>query len=71
MTVVVPASVMPVPVAVMPAHLLRLQAVDLVTRGDGRMRIAWAVTANVAAPAATPKAIFRKSLRSMSISLCC
>mgnify|MGYP000007888075 FL=1 len=40
MTVVVPASVMPVPVAVMPAHLLRLQAVDLVTRGDGRMRIA-------------------------------
>ena len=37
---VVPAPMMPAAVAVMPAHLLGLQATDLVTGGDGRMRIA-------------------------------
>ncbi len=31
---------MPTPMAMMPAHLLGLHAIDLVTRGDSRMRIA-------------------------------
>lgn len=36
---VVPAPMMPTAMAVMPVHLLGLQATDLVAGGDGRMRI--------------------------------
>ncbi|MGY4312162.1 hypothetical protein ACVWW1_001465 [Bradyrhizobium sp. JR3.5] len=36
---VMPAPVMPTAMTVMPAHLLGLQATDLVAGGDGRIRI--------------------------------
>lgn len=37
---VVPVPMMPTPMAMMPAHLLGLHVINLVTRGDGRMRVA-------------------------------